>query len=99
MYSGAQIWRTVIEAGAHHPPQLAMRIYTRANKFSPCCYNEIAHHALVHKVKVVVISPNIGAGAGDGVDLLFCIVLTATRGGNQSNISLVFKLTENMCIQ
>ena len=76
-----------------------MRIHTRAGKFGPRCYDKIAGHALPNKVKVVVVAPNIGAGAGEPVDLLRRIVLAGTGRNNRSNIRLILKLAEHTVLR
>ena len=67
---------------------------TPAPNQAPGRHDEIPAHAPPHEVEVVVVAPDIAAGAGDGIDLPPGIVLTGTRQPGRSDLRLGCKLTE-----
>jgi hypothetical protein len=86
--------RVGIEAGPHHPAQLAMCIRAFANELRPRAQNEIALHPLPEEMALVTPEPHVRPPGSDGIFLTRRVVLGRAGELRRANVGVPVKLAE-----
>src|SRR5712672_1866427 len=98
MHDRADLSRIGLKTGANDPAELPMYLYALTDECSPRREYEISAHALPDEMKVVVVSPHIGARPGDGVLPFLVIVDTGTGIINFPYIGLPLERAQRLLL-